>query len=272
MTKTPEKQRGFTLVELVTVIIILGILATSVSEFLRYGTQSYTNATDREEIISTARFVIERLNREVRNALPNSLRVTSDNSMQCLEYVPIANSAIYLDIPVFPEVAANNIEVMMLQSLPPTATNLLSIYALNSNDIYNKTTGVIATFNNIALNPDLSLPSAITLANDTLFVSESPTNRLYLIEAPIAYCLVASSLYRYSNYAYSNENTPIFDGTNRSLMAEYLVNNINQDSELPFKTVPATLQRNGLALIRLIFSRNLERIVFNNEIQVPNVP
>lgn len=270
--RVPYKQKGFTLIEMVTVIVILGVLATSVTSFIRFGTQGYTDAVDRDELISTARFVIERLNREVRNALPNSIRVTKDDTMQCLEYVPIVNSIVYLDIPVAPDVASNSIEVMMLKALPPASINSISIYALNSADIYNRKTGVIAEFTNISLNADRTLPSTIILSANTLFEAESPTNRLYLIDKPIAYCLVGSSLYRYNDYSYSSEETPIFNGTNRSLMAEYLANDVSDNDELPFKVEPATLQRNGLALVRLIFSLNLEQIVFNNEIQVPNVP
>ena len=55
-------------------------------------------------------------------------------------------------------------------------------------------------------------------------------------------------------------------------MAEYVANYSSAVQMAPFQTFPATLQRNGLALIRLKFVRNLEEIVFNNEIQVPNVP
>lgn len=270
--QVPYKQKAFTLIEMVTVIVILGILATSVTSFIRFGTQGYTDAVDRDELISTARFVIERLNREVRNALPNSIRVTKDDIMQCLEYVPIVNSVVYLDIPVVPDTASSSIEVMMLKNLPPTSVNSISIYALNSADIYDRRAGVIAEFDDITLNPNSALPSTISLSANTLFEAESPTSRLYLIDEPVAYCLVGSSLYRYNNYAYSSENTPIFDGANRSLMAEYLTNDTSVDNELPFKAEPATLQRNGLALVRLIFSLNLEQIVFNNEIQVPNVP
>lgn len=267
-----SKTRGFTLIELITVIIILGILASSVTQFLRYGAKSYTDATDREALISTARFVIERLNREVRSALPNSIRVTSDANLQCLEYTPIAKSVIYLNIAVAPEPASNTIEFMMMNQALPSSVNSLAVYALNSNDVYNRRVGVVASFSGINLSTDETLPSSVTLISNTQFLAESPTNRLYFIESPIAYCLSGSSLYRYENYNYTSNNTPIFDGTNRYLMAEYLSNDISQSDQLPFKTVPATLQRNGLALVRFIFSRNLEEIVFNNEIQVPNVP
>ena len=71
---TRKKSSGFSLIELIVVIVILGVLAASITSFIRFGTQIYTETTARDQLVSSARFAIERLNREVRNALPNSLR------------------------------------------------------------------------------------------------------------------------------------------------------------------------------------------------------
>ncbi|MFT5635936.1 MAG: MSHA biogenesis protein MshO, partial [Cognaticolwellia sp.] len=167
MVKLTNKQQGFTLVELVTVIVILGVVATSITSFLRFGTKSYTDAADREALISTARFVIERLNREVRHALPNSIRtIGADN--QCLEFVPIDKSAIYLDIPVAPEPANNSVDVVMLaDSLLPT-TQYVAVYALNSNDIYSTASGVIEAFSSVDNSGDQQTPSKINFTNSIL--------------------------------------------------------------------------------------------------------
>ena len=74
---------------------------------------------------------MERLNREVRHALPNSIRTIGDNN-QCLEFVPIDKSAIYLDIPVAPEAPSNSVKVVMLEDLLKATTKYVSVYALNS--------------------------------------------------------------------------------------------------------------------------------------------
>lgn len=273
MTGLPRPQQGFTLVELVTVIVILGVLSSSIATFLRFGTQSYTDASDREELISTARFVVERLNREVRNALPNSIR-TIGASDQCLEFVPIDKSVIYLDIPVSPEAASNNVEVLMLdQPLLPT-TKHVAVYALNSNDVYNKAAGIIEPFSSIDNSGNKSSPSKINFASNILFNAESPTKRLYFIDSPVSYCIENNRVYRYQYYNagdYQGDGTPGVSAT-KVLMAEYLENYSTSGNMPPFQTFPATLQRNGLVQIRLRFVRNLETIIFNNEIQVPNVP
>jgi MSHA biogenesis protein MshO len=279
MNISSAQQEGFTLVELVTVIVILGVLATSMTSFLRFGTQSYTDAADRDALISTARFVVERLNREVRNALPNSMRVVNGSGKQCLEFIPIARSATYLDIPVAPEAASNTITLAPFASALVNNSSRIAIYALNENAIYNDTDGVIASFHSLSplhdksdLN-DGSDNVILTLSdpsNPILFDMESPTSRLYFIENPIAYCLESGHLYRYNSYVRSSDNTPILDASisnQRSLMAEYI-----DKSASSFSVDNATLQRNSLVQIRLAFSKNSETIVFNNEIQVPNVP
>ncbi|WP_402718586.1 prepilin-type N-terminal cleavage/methylation domain-containing protein [Janthinobacterium rivuli] len=70
--------RGFTLVELVIVIVITGIIGAMVAVFIRVPVQGYMDVAARAVLADTADTAARRLTRDVRLALPNSVRVSND--------------------------------------------------------------------------------------------------------------------------------------------------------------------------------------------------
>lgn len=73
-----RRPRGFTLVEMVIVIVITGIIGAMVAVFIRVPVQGYIDTTARAALADTADTAARRLTRDVRLALPNSVRVSSD--------------------------------------------------------------------------------------------------------------------------------------------------------------------------------------------------
>jgi len=71
---------GFTLVEAVMVIVMTGIIAAIVAVFIRSPVDSYLDAQRRSDLTDAADVMLRRLAREVRLALPNSLRVDTATS------------------------------------------------------------------------------------------------------------------------------------------------------------------------------------------------
>ncbi|MEN9866031.1 MAG: hypothetical protein RL748_1621 [Pseudomonadota bacterium] len=69
---------GFTLVELIIVMVITGIIAGMVALFIRVPIQSYVDNVARAELSDVADTALHRLSRELRLALPNSVRVSGD--------------------------------------------------------------------------------------------------------------------------------------------------------------------------------------------------
>ena len=85
-------QRGFTIVELVIVIVITGIIAASLTVFFRPAVDSYLGSRARADLTDQADTALRRMVRDVRVAVPNSIRTPGD---QCFELIPTSTGGRY---------------------------------------------------------------------------------------------------------------------------------------------------------------------------------
>lgn len=272
---------GFTLLELIIVIILLGVMAVGIAGFITLTTQTYLNVSERDELLSNARFVVERLNREVRNAVPNSIREGSSGGTQCLEFMPITASTVYTDIPVAPEISATLRVIPFINEAgdPYTCSSCndsITVYPLaaDASDIYDSSLSKVFTIVNYTLPVAPDKVATITLDSSVTFAQDSPTNRAFIFKQPVAYCISgvadAVEINRYANYnATSAQAFPpnISSVGTKSLMAKGLLNLAGA-----FTVQEATLQRNAVVQIKLIFARDGEEMVFDNAIHITNIP
>ena len=84
--------RGFTLVELVMVIVITGILAVMGTVFLKPAIDAYFGTQRRAALTDLADTALRRIGRDVRSAVPNSIRWPNS---QCLELLPTSTGGRY---------------------------------------------------------------------------------------------------------------------------------------------------------------------------------
>ncbi len=63
-----QAMRGFTLIEVITVIVILSVLATMGGTFMVESTKSYQATQTRSRLVNTGRQAIERMSRQLRIA------------------------------------------------------------------------------------------------------------------------------------------------------------------------------------------------------------
>jgi MSHA biogenesis protein MshO len=89
------RQSGFTLVEMIMVIVITGIIGGMVAVFLKAPIQQYMDVARRAELTDIADTAIRRMARDVRTAVPNSVRIANCGANPCVEYLPTKDGGRY---------------------------------------------------------------------------------------------------------------------------------------------------------------------------------
>lgn len=262
-----NKQGAFTLVELIMVIVVLSILALGTTRYIVSSSQSFVMSAERAKLIATARVTVEQIIRRLRNALPNSVRISS--SGRCVEYFPIIIGS-STTTPVLPSAAGLNTASFTLGA---NGSYYAVIAAFATSELYVSSLpspGVIAATSSMTAGSNNSIPLA--RAGGHSFTRTSPTQRVYLVANPERFCVTASgTLLHYTNYAINNAS-PISDaapsGANSSLMAE----NLDITGATSFVYTPGTLASNALVQVNLAFSKNGEGVNLSHEVQIRNVP
>lgn len=284
-TVNKKSTLGFTLVEMVTVILILGILVVGVSSFIIFGTRIFVESSSVDQVLSQSRFAVERVTRELRSALPNSLRVNTDSlTYQCVEFVPIEASTTYLTMPIVPAAAASTGIVILDNTVSAIRVNQFAwIYPLIDADVYSSARQKRAQVKTIATAPSpLEHQVTLTFTAPTRFAEASPRQRIYFGSSPVSYCFEKGpsgnelQLLRYAGYSFNaiQPNPAAMPATMGTgvLMAQSVANVLNNGADLPLILTPSSLVNNAMVHLQPRFNVNGETFQYRHQVQVINVP
>ncbi|HSC66351.1 MAG TPA: type II secretion system protein [Cellvibrio sp.] len=252
-----KKNAGFTLIELIAVIVILAIVATIGTGFVVKTTEAYQSTQARALLVNTSRQAIERMTRQLRVALPYSIRIL--NGGTCVEFMPIAAGGNYFD-PV-PD-AGNGASATATIPASPVVVDFgtarhLTIGAMQPGEIYAATAASRVGYNGYA-------SGSLQLSAAKQWLRNSINRRYYLLDNPQAFCVVSSELRFYSNLGITDSLTPpagAFD---------ILARNVTVVA--PFSLQNSAENRNARINISLAFSQAGETITYTQGVLIRNVP
>ncbi|WP_322111655.1 PilW family protein [Aeromonas hydrophila] len=269
---------GFTLVELVIVILLVGIMATFTSQFIGISSQIYIDAASREQLMSDARFLMERLNRELRDAVPGSVRIEDHQGNwtdkgPCVRFWPISASSHYLSLNVEVTHANPTFELVMVTPALETDPFIADGNAVQDSDRLivfpipdQNSDSLMAGCKYggcVAMVTDVMAPvsgiQTIRYSSVEMLAGRSPGNRIYFAREQVRYCVEGNYVTR--SRAGLEDSLP----TTGVLMAESL----NSGS---FYREPMAFNTEGVFGIRFVFARRGESVTFNHKIGVRNVP
>lgn len=178
------RSRGFTLVELIATMVILGIISVMTSKFIVNGFSFYVDATNIQKISTTANFVAEKMEKLIENSVPNSIVISETE--KSITFVPIKGALGYTYIPKNPLSAFDSEPVLYAVTTAFDSSNIkkdayVAFNNYGSNEEYYKVLDVTVNGNVTAVKID---------ASSKKFTPGSERGRLYFVDGQNRYITV----------------------------------------------------------------------------------
>jgi MSHA biogenesis protein MshO len=299
MHTAPHIARGFTLVELVITIAVSSVVVAFMAMFIVTPMTIYTSQTRRAMLVDAADGALRFIGRDLRAALPNSVRVSASGSVSALELLatvdgaryqdsgPLSNPALGLDFTAQDGAFATTVPFTQLPLPLPWTSNAyyLSIYNVG-------VPGADAYQTQAANVPNVITPVGTTItisagatANQNLvtlnppfqFAFGSPGQRVFLVSGPVSYLCdtAAATLTRYSGYTIASTQPASAAALNAAMLtaagasAALVASNV---AGCQFVLSAGTVHRNGLATLTLQIARSGESVQLLHQVEVVNAP
>lgn len=255
----PAFASGFTLIELVLVIIVISIISTLSTKIITLPVNSYIDLERRTALVDDSQSALSRMQRDIRRALPNSIRISANGSQ--LELLHTTTGGYYRaklggdgsgNILDFAKPDSSFDVFGGLNALP---TGDLVIYNLGiaGADAYagdNRTTLTQASTSNLLTFTAKQFPLA------------SPQQRFFIVDTPITYRCLGTQLLRHESYGIATN--PVLDAG--SVQADKV-------ASCHFSYDSGTDTRSGLVTIAITLADSSgERMNLLQQVHVDNAP
>lgn len=282
-------QQAFTLVELIVTIVISSIVVSFMAMFVAGPIAAFDDQSRRAELVDLAENALRRLARDVRRALPNSVRVTTTGGTVALEMLNSVDGVRYREQPPpadpdsqldfsSADGSFNSVGRFTSITRPFSSTgHYLSIYNVGvpGADAY-ELANVITPANTRIDIDDAAAPGEdrIALTPSFRFAFGSPGQRLFLIDGPVTYLcdLGAGTLHRYAGYSIAANQSSrdshaelVGAGATATLVTDRV-------SACELSYAAGTAQRAGLVTLTLAISEAGETVSLLHQVHVDNVP
>jgi MSHA biogenesis protein MshO len=249
------KEKGFTLIELIMVMVLLGIIGAMGAQFISQAFQGFADTDARTEIYEEGKLGLVRVERELYHAVPNAINVSGANSNT-------------ITFGIIDEREMQNI-FGQYSEINPAGTNSITdltagLAAGSLISIFNTSWGTFSSGSRIyqvtsgATNP-MTLDSNISVS--------SPYQRYYVVrDKAIQYQVTGTTLYRLTANVTGS-------GVGGFGTPQPVIKNISQSGALPyFDYAAGTATNNGRLTVHFTISGNNESVTFQKEISIHNVP
>ena len=292
--KYQANMKGFTLIELVMVIVLIGALSSVTSIFITGPVSGFVDSSRRAELIDITETALQRMTREIHEALPNSVRISDNGTQFAVEYLSTLTGGRYRDLQATAgpsnklnfNTSSDSFDI--LGGLPDfglvdTVGGTGQANCLNNTVdclvIYN--TGTSATDFNAYNGDNIAAITAVSNTSMTFnnsdipawsFPAKSPNNRFFVVDTPTSFVCDSSSgellMYQGYNITAGQPLTAASFGVAGAVLADKVSNcGVNT-----FLYNAGAGMRYGLVVIRLTISADGENVSLLQQAHVLNAP